>query len=495
MAQRLFNAFPGRSRLLCDWLRLRGDRHADDPSLHDLLELDESCFDRALIRAKVIQQTRKLRALEASVHSQGDPAESRFLNALQAYISSAERILCENREQYEAELQEYRVRMLRRTLRDHFEPHSGLPDGERATLVSRLSPRLRIPERIAKQIVDEYFEPDARPEGSSAQLVKWLSIPPFPDDPVWPTHFDMLGLKEGQSATANMIRKKCAEQIAKIAKFERHPNPDKSRDAKLVRKKLEAAAEVLSDPVESRHHLERCVNARTRKLRSLVKEHIRLKTRLEEGDRLLLHRRGLRLRLESAAIGEVLAQFAFPEPASTRTPSKKNPTRPAAPAKPQEIPHQADSERKGQESRSVQSGLSLSASLSYCLGSISVLSLVLGAVAPVLLFSFCWTALVLGIALAIRQREWYFARWGMAFFLIPTALGSMAQGLSGSIHRSREDSDGDEGPGPRPARPSENRFGGATSPVKYPSASAVSALSTEPLFGSNAGSCHTRVRT
>jgi len=290
-----FVPLTGYDKELREWLGLGDDRHPKDPSLHDLLDLDESCRDPETIKANSIERANALRGLETSIQREGDPAVVNLLNRVTRYISSAERLLCDGKqaEKYWQELIEYRSEAYRKYLRLHCDPEAPLNDEARATLL-QIAGEHRLPQASGEEILSEFFVKTPIPE-KYRDLVKWLKIEVHPKDPNWPTHFDVLGIPDGQSATKAILEKEKSAQLAKIPPLDRHPDPQKKRKAEAVRQYVENAATQLS--AQCPEYVEKCQRNRALKFEEMAKEHNRVHGELTAEGELRLLQEALSIRL------------------------------------------------------------------------------------------------------------------------------------------------------------------------------------------------------
>ncbi|MFO7902076.1 MAG: hypothetical protein R6U98_05410 [Pirellulaceae bacterium] len=287
-----------------DWLGLEDNRHPEAPSLHDLLDLDESCRDKELISQRRIERAAKLRHIQGRVLANADPGSIALFKRLQGYISRADRILCDPKafKQYATELVAHRTRRFLKYLKRHCDPSEACVGDARASLV-KVGRRMRLSTAQVERVLDDYFAAstdEVVPE-MYHDHVKWLGIPVFPEDPVWPTDFDVLCLPEGQPVNTATVQSAAAQQAAKLTKYERHPNPDKARQARAVRERVENAARQLADKAKAQNYIERCKKARLRKYQGVIKEHHRLNQgQLTAKGRLKLLEVGIAFRINKA---------------------------------------------------------------------------------------------------------------------------------------------------------------------------------------------------
>jgi len=339
MATRHFLPLIGHEQQLREWLGFGDHPHLRDPSLHDLLGLKESCRDAEEIKARSIERAAMLRSLEAGIQRTGDPAVIGLLNHLQRYISSAERLLCDPKyfKEYAKEVIEHRSAQFLKYLRRHYDPADPLSDEARRTLI-QAGGEHRLPTARTEEILAEFFREEEEesliPE-TYRDHVKWLKIRPYLEDPMWPTHLDILGLEEGQPVDGAVLRQAEADQLAKIPDLARHPDVEKRRRAEMVRQQVQNAAKNLAaDPGA---YIETCRKRRTTKFKGVAKEHQRLRGDLttEGRGRLVRDARGLRLAEPDAelVIDEVfLPGGKEPDTGKRRPPPPPPPPPPPLPA-------------------------------------------------------------------------------------------------------------------------------------------------------------------
>ncbi|MFO7902075.1 MAG: PEGA domain-containing protein [Planctomycetota bacterium] len=299
MGAKYFQSFVGKEQELREWLGVSNQRRLADPSLHDLLDLDEMCRDRRRIKQRSVEYARKLRDIEGQIMKSGAPASITLFKQLQGYISSAERALCDCREQYMAELCEHRTEQFLKYLGSHYVPTDPLAGDDRKELLQSAEQRFRLRQDQAEEVLDEYFIDPEIPE-PYRNHVKWLKMPVFPEDPKWPTHFDILGVDEAETLSAGVVQRAEAKRCAELPDFSRHPKQDKKREVEAVQRRVQAAAKRLAQ--DAAGYLEECRKARIGKFKGIVKEHKKLKKgKLTISGKSLLLRAAARLRIEDEA--------------------------------------------------------------------------------------------------------------------------------------------------------------------------------------------------
>jgi len=313
MAMRSYVPLIGYEQQLRDWLKLGDHRHPDDPSLHDLLDLDESCLDRRQIEVCSTHRAGILRGLESGIR---DPVALSLLSRLERYISSAERLLCDPKGsgEYFYELSEHRAAQFVMELKRHWGPGDTISGQVRNDLITLGEDRFRLAKAAVERILAYFFQelPEERRD-----LVRWLGIAVFREDPTWPTHFDVLGLPEAQPAGAKVVQKARDDQVAKLTTLLRHQELKKRRQAEAVRQQVESAAKEISASVSS--YMETCRKERISAFTNMVKEHKQLRGELTTDGRARLLLEAGRLRLPEADALPVI-DGVFPPAAERRQP-------------------------------------------------------------------------------------------------------------------------------------------------------------------------------
>ncbi|MGM0485891.1 MAG: Hsp70 family protein [Planctomycetota bacterium] len=294
---------------LREWLGLGDHRRPEDPSLHDLLDLDESCRDASRIKTRSVEQCNRLRGLEDRIWLDEDAARIEVLKRLQGYVASAHRLLCDehNYRQYARELLEHRTRRFQRWMARFFCRDESISPDIREKLLAEAQ-RGGLDQSQAGESITEFFRPDCNDEVPERYKlhVRWLDVPLFPEDPMWPTHYDVLGIDDGVSVDTKTVQEAATAQDAALEPFRRHPSPSKRRQAEMLQRAVQRAAQMLADQSQAVNYVHRCHKARTEKLEALVCEHLRMKATLSARDRLRLLSEAEKMRLAEAEAKEVI---------------------------------------------------------------------------------------------------------------------------------------------------------------------------------------------
>lgn len=277
MAKEFFSPFPGRGDYLRTWLGLGDERHPEDPSLHDLLDLDESCRDEGQIQSRTQAQYGKLLSLEAHIRAKEGLDTNRLLSDLLLYIAQAPAVLCDpkKRDQYGQELLGYRQNKLVALLeQQHFQPGDRVDEMQRNRLVEAGSLRFRLSKEDAERTIRDFFRRDDVPDGER-DLVSWLQVAVFKEDPCWPTHFDVLGLEDGSPAEPMAVQSARTAQLgsAKLQGLLRHPDHARQERAKSVLLRVEQAARELGNPTKTRSYIAECRKQREAEFRRHCQEY------------------------------------------------------------------------------------------------------------------------------------------------------------------------------------------------------------------------------
>jgi hypothetical protein len=288
-----FQPILGRREELRKWLGLGDARHLDDPSLHDLLDLDEDCVDAELIARQTLSQSNTLGALEGSITGASDQGTKDFFIHLHRYVENAREFLGPKLPQYRRELLEYRKAKFTREILSSYPPSRRLVKEERKRLREEAK-AMRLPKEAADEAIADHFSAYRVPE-QYRLLVELLDLSVYPDDPTWPNHFDILGHPDGQVPAAGEVDRTRQEQASLVPATS--IDADDNRRYEEIRQKIRMAAEVLRDPAKAGAHAADNRHYRNTKFEGRVKQHQRLRGEIAEEDRLALRARAAEMRV------------------------------------------------------------------------------------------------------------------------------------------------------------------------------------------------------